>query len=470
VTVRVALLALLGCLASVSSGAQTRILALGDSITQGGQGFASYRYALWNLLVQEGHAVDFVGSRDFLFGGGAPDPLLYPAYFTGFDRDHDGYWGWRTDEIAPIAQALASAAQPDFVLIHLGTNDIGQQGAAGVANADANLRLVIQSLRAAVPDVAILLARVVPIGPGTSYFANAAQVGPLHAVIDDVAADLDLPASPIDVVDLAAGFDLGSMMQSDGLHPDADGEAFMAARWLAALEPLLPPPDPDPPIQIANPSFEVPVLADGALASGPGSVGGWSFAGTTNTYLGIFDPPAGSYPTAGGDGTPTGADGSNVAFLFNNGGPAETVTATQTLSATLAAASDYTLRVAIGRFLPDQPYAFSTWGGYRIELLAGGTPIAVDTGSVDPPTGEFRDATASVSSDSLDPALLGQPLAIRLSLATSDAPRSTHFDDVRLERSAAEEVPALPAAGALLLALALMATSSGRKPCETERK
>ena len=165
-TARAALVALLACLAPVSSVAQTRIMALGDSITHGGQGFASYRYALWNGLVQ--------------------------------------------------------AAQPDFVLIHLGTNDIGQQGAAGVANADANLRLVIQNLRAAVPDVAILLARVVPIGPGTSYFANAAQVGPLHAVIDDVAADLDLPASPIDVVDLGAGFDLGTMMQSDGLHPGGE--------------------------------------------------------------------------------------------------------------------------------------------------------------------------------------------------------------------------------------------------------
>jgi lysophospholipase L1-like esterase len=456
VTSRLALVALFACLAPAWASAQTRIMALGDSITQGGQGFASYRYALWTALVQAGYAVDLVGSRDFLNGGSAPDPGLYPGYFTSFDRDHEGYWGWRTDEIASIAQAAAVAAQPDLVLIHLGTNDIGQQGAPGVANADANLRLIIAGLRAAVPDVAILLARVVPIGPGTSYFANAAQVAPLNAVIDDVAADLDTPASRIVVVDQHMGFELSTMMQSDGLHPDDEGEARMASVWLAALTPFLPPPDPEGPIPIANPSFEAPALADGALASGPGTLGGWSFSGTANTYLGIFDPPAGSYPEAAGDGTPTGADGSNVAFLFNNGGPAETVTATQVLAATLAPATNYALRVAIGRFLPDQPYAFSLWGGYRIELLAGGTVIASDSGSVDPPVGEFRDALASVSSATLDPGLLGQPLAIRFFLATTAAPRSTHFDDVRLTRSSAPAVPALSPAAAGGLALALL--------------
>jgi lysophospholipase L1-like esterase len=458
VTSRLALIALCACLAPAWAGAQTRIMALGDSITQGGQGFASYRYALWTALVQAGYAVDLVGSRDFLNGGPTPDPELYPSYFTGFDRDHEGYWGWRTDEIASIAEAAAVAAQPELVLIHLGTNDIGQQGAAGVANADANLRLIIERLRAAVPDVAILLARVIPIGPGSSYFANADQVAPLNAIIDDVAADLDTPASPIIVVDQHAGFQLPTMMRPDGLHPDAEGEAQMASVWLSALTALLPPPNPEGPIFIAYPSFEAPALADGALASGPGTLAGWSFSGTANTYLGILDPPAGSYPEAAGDGTPTGADGSNVAFLFNDGGPAETVTATQTLGVTLAPANNYALRVAIGRFLPDQPYEFSNWGGYRIELLAGETVIASDSGSVDPPVGEFRDAQATVSSATLDPSLLGLPLAIRLSLATTAAPSSTHFDAVRLTRNSAA-VPSLSRAAAGGLALALLAVA-----------
>jgi lysophospholipase L1-like esterase len=456
-------LAWLACLAAGAAPAQTRILPLGDSITQGGQAHASYRYALWFELQQAGYDVDFVGGRDFLFGGGAPDPGPYPAYFTTFDRDHEGYWGWRTDEIAGVAPAAAAAAQPDVVLMHLGTNDIGQQGAAGVANADANLRTIIGQLRAAVPDVVVLIARVIPIGPGSSYFANAAQVPPLHAVIDDVATDLTTPLSPVIVVDPSAGFDLGSMMQGDGLHPNPAGEAFIAEAWREALADVLPPPDPDPPggetpIDVANASFESPVLADGALASGPGNLGGWSFSGTAATFVGIFDPPAGSYPTAGGDATPTGADGSNVAFLFNNGGAAESVSAVQALGETVAADTDYVLRVAIGRFLPDQPYAFSTWGGYRVELLAGGVTIASDSGSMDPPTGEFRDAVVTASAAEIPPDRIGTPLSIRLGLAGTDAPRSTHFDAVRLTRRPAVVVPMLPAPAAGLLVIALLAS------------
>jgi hypothetical protein len=79
---------------------------------------------------------------------------------------------------------------------------------------------------------------------------------------------------------------------------------------------------------------------------------------------------------------------------------------------------------------------------------------------VDPPAGEFREAQASVSSEALDPGLVGLPLAIRLSLATDDAPRSTHFDDVRLTRSASAAVPALSPFAAAGLAAALLAVAS----------
>jgi lysophospholipase L1-like esterase len=244
---RLACLAIVAWLAPAAAVAQTRILPLGDSITQGSQGFASYRYALWFQLQQAGHDVDFVGQGSAVFGGGTPNLGTYPLYLTTFDRDHEGHWGWRTDEIAAIAGTIANATQPDVALVHLGTNDIGQQGAAGVANADTHLRSIVAQLRSAVPDVTILLARVIPIGPGTSYFANAAQVAPLNAVISAIAADLDTPASRILVVDQNSGYDLGTMMQADGLHPNVAGEARIASVWFARLSTLLPPlPQPVP--------------------------------------------------------------------------------------------------------------------------------------------------------------------------------------------------------------------------------
>jgi lysophospholipase L1-like esterase len=96
-----------------------------------------------------------------------------------------------------------------------------------------------------VPGVTILLARVIPIGPGTSYFANAAQVAPLNAVISAIAADLDTATSRIFVVDQNTGFDLGTMLQADGVHPNLAGEARIASVWFARLSTLVPP-DPQP--------------------------------------------------------------------------------------------------------------------------------------------------------------------------------------------------------------------------------
>jgi hypothetical protein len=211
------------------------------------------------------------------------------------------------------------------------------------------------------------------------------------------------------------------------------------------------------PIPVSNPSFEEPALSDGAVQSGPGSFGGWAFTASPNTFVGIFNPPIGSYASADGDATPTGAEGSNVAYLFNDGGAAEFVEATQLLQETLQPDQEYLLTVAIGRFNPSQPFSPSTYGGYRIELLAGTTVIAFDEDSFVPPLEEFQDSSAGVESSALPSELLGQPLSIRLTITANEADRSTHFDDVRLTRG----VPAVPTHAfhtSLLLFIILLAS------------
>jgi len=182
-------------------------------------------------------------------------------------------------------------------------------------------------------------------------------------------------------------------------------------------------------IAVVNPSFETPFLGDSIVQNNDG-VPGWTFNASGPTYRGIFNPPAASYPEAAGHGTPIGADGAQVAFLFGNGG---VPTAEQDLGVALRAGRLYTLRVAVGHFDPAQPYAPSTYGGYRLELLAGGTVIASDQDSFTPALHTFSDAVLTLDADTVDPSLIDQPLAIRLGISATEAGRSTHFDHVRLD-------------------------------------
>ena len=543
--------ALIACLLCGNAHAQTLIMPVGDSITQGGQGFASYRYALYFDLLTAGYNIDFVGSRNFINGGGVPTPASYPDYLTTYDREHEAYWGFRTDQVESNVQSAALAYQPDIVLIHLGTNDIGQNGAAGVTAADTNLRDIITLMRLEVPNATFLLARVIPIGASSGYGANAGQVGPLNAVVDAVAAALNTAQSPVIVVDPNAGFDLLTMMQGDALHPNLLGEQHLADAWFSTLASLLVPGNPAPqvsltapsagagflepasialaatasdangtvvavrfyagptllatdtappfsfnwsgvlagnysitaeaeddlgatqtstpiavsvlpfgspvPIALTNASFEQIAVADSVVESNSALIDGWDFVGTANTFVGIFNPPVGSYPNAGGQATPTGADGAQVAFLFNNGGPAEMVSATQSLGETVVADRTYTLTAAIGKFDPTQPYSPSTYAGYTLELLAGASVIASDSNSIEPPALEFQDAVAIAPAASIAPALVGEPLTIRLGISATATDRSTHFDDIRLTWSEPAALPSLGVPGAAILALLVAA-------------
>ena len=52
--------------------------------------------------------------------------------------------------------------EPDVAVIHIGTNNLHNDAANGVANAVTQLRAMIETLRAADDDITILVAQVIP--------------------------------------------------------------------------------------------------------------------------------------------------------------------------------------------------------------------------------------------------------------------------------------------------------------------
>jgi len=200
-----------------------RILPLGDSITKGRLDHWSYRRDLEIALTNAGCSFDFVGSASGPSSGpGAP--LI--------DRDHDGHSGLRTDQIATRMSNWLPGNENDWALVHVGTNDVLQ--GTSIAAARANIGRIIDKLRAANPNVGILLAQVIPNLP-----ANEGDVVALNDAIVSVAAEKNLPSvSPVIVVDQYSGYSTFTH-NYDQIHPNDAGDALLAGRWFQALLPRI---------------------------------------------------------------------------------------------------------------------------------------------------------------------------------------------------------------------------------------
>ncbi|MDO4637017.1 MAG: GDSL-type esterase/lipase family protein [Lautropia sp.] len=231
-----------------------RIMYIGDSITQGSAAQAgaeqdSFRRPLWNgLMTDPGQPqVDFVGTRtgtsvvDVNSCGDnstAVDTGLYKL--PEFDTAHQGYWGACTKQVTDVLpQALATLKaaarqqQPDVAVIHIGTNNLHNDAANGVANAITQLKAMIDVLRAGNDSISILVAKVIPY-LNTEGGAEEPGVATYNAQLDTQIAPLSTAKSKVVLVDQHTGF--ATSMLRDRFHPNDQGEAVLADKWLAALK------------------------------------------------------------------------------------------------------------------------------------------------------------------------------------------------------------------------------------------
>jgi lysophospholipase L1-like esterase len=201
-------------------------MALGDSITQADKDHLGYRYRLWVDLTADGKPFGFVGSMTTHYSG----TPTYPN--ASYDRDHEGHWGWRADELLRDLPTWLRGYTPDIVLMHVGSNDAFQSNSTD--STVSELKAIIAALRADNPSVVVLLAKLIP---ATDSGRNQ-RVNELNARIPGIVSELSTQASPLILVDQNSGFSANSDTY-DGVHPNEAGEQKMANRWREALLPLL---------------------------------------------------------------------------------------------------------------------------------------------------------------------------------------------------------------------------------------
>ena len=416
---------------------KTQIMCIGDSNTHGVNGHASYRYPLWARLFSHRSVVEFVGTRYTVSlenGTTIPDLNIYNRYYTLFDRDHQAYDGYRTDQVEPLLPFALRTERPDLVILMIGTNDIGQLGMTGVQHSLDGITDIVKTVRQSAPATTFLLASLPPIGPGNGYFANEAHIPTFNAQLPALATTLDLPHSRTVFTDVYTALDVNTDMQSDGLHPNVAGQDKVAAVFQAEVLKTIAGlyrPVADPVVTIIDPSFESLGLADGIHSTA--TISGWEFPQQSYLVAGEWNPDDLSYTGALLNGTPSGAEGDEILSLENLGGDPADGWVWQTLSTTLEPDTAYGLKVAVGHRAATSPRTANLYGGYEIEFLAGNHVIQSSFNTVTPTPGTFETDTLIVDSKGLPQDLIGAPLTVRMRLTWNQAGCATDFDAIDLQ-------------------------------------
>jgi lysophospholipase L1-like esterase len=230
--------------ASAAPAAPVKIMPLGDSITHGNAGYASYRYSLFFQMQAAGVNADFVGGQNSTENDAGviarTDPisgqLVYPNYSTTFDRDNQGMSSKTSAFIRDNVISYATAQHPDVVLLMIGTNDKpGLTGGTPVDTIASNIGGIITNLRTVNPSIKVFLAYLIP-----GARCEPTALLSLNDKIDALAS-MSTQQSPVYIVDQYTQFDLNAYTQTDRVHTNVAGENFMADTWYASVAPVLVP-------------------------------------------------------------------------------------------------------------------------------------------------------------------------------------------------------------------------------------
>jgi hypothetical protein len=210
----------------------TKIMIIGDSITEGSQGDYTWRYWLWkHLTAHVAGELHFVGPRHGLddLSEDTPNEDSMDYADPAFENAHDSLWGQPYTAIMTAIEDHVREYRPDILLTLLGINDFAWYG-EDAFEVEQDLRIYIAEARRARRDVKFAFGHVLPTARAAGDPAFGATVSEFNNRLDKTAAELSLDFSPIVVVPADGGFDAASHTW-DGTHPNTRGELRIAAAF-----------------------------------------------------------------------------------------------------------------------------------------------------------------------------------------------------------------------------------------------
>ena len=214
-----------------TDGTTCKILPFGDSITRGAKSSddGGYRAPLYKLILAGRQKATFTGSQ-----------AHGPAQISGqaFPRNHEGHAGWTIDPgynmlsssysgISKLVPSPALDANPNIILLMIGTNDLFARDTANMAT---RLEVLVDKVAENAPKALIVLAQLTPLGHDdpnlTAYNAKIPGIVQAHAAKGQHIIGVDMSKLP-------------TSQLADGTHPTDQGYAYMANIWYAAIKDLL---------------------------------------------------------------------------------------------------------------------------------------------------------------------------------------------------------------------------------------
>ncbi|MFI1971492.1 FG-GAP-like repeat-containing protein [Streptomyces cinnamoneus] len=186
------------------------VMPLGDSITWGAGSSTrnGYRFALRDKLASHTDSLQFVGS---VRTNGA---------------DHEGHSGWQIADLSENIERWLPAADPNVVLLHIGTNDMDLNN--DVDGAPLRLGRLIDQITRAAPDMTLLVASLVP-----SQSAEVQKrVEKFNAEVPRLVAERRNKGFKVGYIDMSA---LTTRDLNDRLHPNDSGYTKMATAFYEGL-------------------------------------------------------------------------------------------------------------------------------------------------------------------------------------------------------------------------------------------
>lgn len=219
--------------------ATTRIMPLGDSITEGyidgtidPDERVGYRKQLYTDLIDQDYDVNFVGSLPFT-----------PPADPGFDCEHEGHAGIMANLIASDVYSYLVDHPADIVLLHIGTNDINVgDDAAGVRD---EIILILNEIDRYELDysteVMVILALIINRDDAPS--PESTRITALNGLLQSLVNNRTTIGDQIRAADHENALNYIDDM-ANTLHPNMTGYHKMADVWFDSLVQILPDPDP----------------------------------------------------------------------------------------------------------------------------------------------------------------------------------------------------------------------------------